>query len=544
MNYEEFNEINLNFNELEQFLNKELEENIKDIVLLEKEKNTIHNPDRLCEVVKNVIWEQFNNQIGITAGQDFIDKNHDMTLDLRKSSHIQTSKNFEQGKLATHNYISKENLEKNYDRYTNVPHKKFRKEFVNPTMDKTLQRAGDLNKNGIKTVKDIYTGRVIPTAKLTENGEYNTLAAQREHVIPSAEIYKDSSLQMANTNEELASIINNPNNLQGYTTAQRNNRKSDKSADEMDNIDKNKHWEKAYERAENYREEQRKNGEERLKREGLKTRKEETLRIGKDVARGIILQLMSDFVREVIDNLVNWFKSGNKQMKTLFEALKQSVHSFVLNLKTKVINIGDTVVTTIAYSLFGPIVRTIKKIFLLLKQGVNSLKEAINYLKSDKVKTQPFDVTMFELGKIVVATVTAGGAIFLSDVIEKGLISAAPVMAVEIPFLGSLANILGIFIASVGCGIIGALIINLLDNLIAGSKELALQNRIASKKVASLKVAEAGVWAKLGKTYSAVGQITEETLKVRDEAVKKERNSLQTTKDALNNLDNLMKKLF
>ena len=105
MNYEEFNEIDLNFNELEQFLNKELEENIKDIVLLEKEKNTIHNPDRLCEVVKNVIWEQFNNQIGITAGQDFIDENHDMTLDLRKSSHIQTSKNFEQGKLATHNYI-------------------------------------------------------------------------------------------------------------------------------------------------------------------------------------------------------------------------------------------------------------------------------------------------------------------------------------------------------------------------------------------------------------------------------------------------------
>ena len=54
MNYEEFNEMDLNFNELEQFLNKELEENSKDIVLLEKEKNTIHNPDRLCEVVKNV----------------------------------------------------------------------------------------------------------------------------------------------------------------------------------------------------------------------------------------------------------------------------------------------------------------------------------------------------------------------------------------------------------------------------------------------------------------------------------------------------------
>lgn len=111
-------------------------------------------------------------------------------------------------------------------------------------MNASLPRAGKLEEQGIDTVTDIYTGRQIPTQTKLEDGSNNPLAAQREHVKASAELYKDPSLQMANSDEELAGIINNPENLQGYTTAERNNRKSDNSAADMEERDKNKHWEK------------------------------------------------------------------------------------------------------------------------------------------------------------------------------------------------------------------------------------------------------------------------------------------------------------
>ena len=83
---------------------------------------------------------------------------------------------------------------------------------------------------------------------------------------------------MANDNEALASVINNPENLQGYTTAERNRSKSNKSVAEMDDKDKTKHHEKANKRAEEFINKKEKEGEERLKEEGRKTQKEEALR--------------------------------------------------------------------------------------------------------------------------------------------------------------------------------------------------------------------------------------------------------------------------
>ena len=222
-----------NLDELEQILEAELEEKYEDLDLLKEEREHINNPDHLGETIMNVVWEQFMNQVATTAGEDFIKENGGLKLNLSNEAHIQTPENFAKGKIATHNHISREQLEQNYNRYENTPHKEFREQYVNPGMDATLKRAGTLKKDGIDTVTDIYTGRQIPTDTKLGNGKNNPKAAQREHVKPSADVYKNPSLQMANSNEELADIINNPENLQGYTTAERNNRKSDKSANEM-----------------------------------------------------------------------------------------------------------------------------------------------------------------------------------------------------------------------------------------------------------------------------------------------------------------------
>ena len=105
------------FDELEEKLQNQLDEDLADMQFLKDEHEKIGSPDNLGNVIMDVVWEQFLNQIAVTAGEDFIKENHGMRLDLRDEAHIQTAENFAQGKIATHNYISREKLESRYDRY-------------------------------------------------------------------------------------------------------------------------------------------------------------------------------------------------------------------------------------------------------------------------------------------------------------------------------------------------------------------------------------------------------------------------------------------
>ncbi len=465
------------FNELEEKLYRDLELQLSDLSLLEEEIGKIGNLDSLGKVVKDAVWEQFLNQIGVSAGEEFIEENRGLTLDLRDEAHIQTAENFAEGKIATHNSISREQLEQNYDRYTNVSHKQFRKDYVEPGMDATLKRAGALERDGIDTVPDVYSGRQIPTKKKLENGRDNPNAAQREHVKPSAELYKNPSLQMANSSEELAGIINSPENLQGYTTAKRNNRKSDNSPDEMSRQDKNKHWEKANERAEKYVAGEEQRGAARLKKEGRQTQRAEALHVGGKSLQAAFMTLLAGLVKEVIGKLVKWLRSTDRKVKSLLNSLKEAIQSFVRNLKSHLINAADSALTTIATAILGPIMRIVKKVWTLLRQAWNSIKEAIAYIKNPENRSKPIGLMVLEIGKIVTAGLAAGGAILLGEAIEKGLIAipgAGAVFAFEIPLLGSLASILGIFFGAVIAGIIGAIVINIIDRAIARHKKAQL----------------------------------------------------------------------
>lgn len=525
----------INLDELESKLDDEIESNLNDIEILKEQKENIENPEALGTVVKDVIWQQFQNQIGIQAGEDFIAENHGNTLDLRDSAHIQTTENFEQGKIATHNYISKEKLEHNYNRYKNTPHSKFRDDYVDPKMNETLKRAGDLNREGIETVTDIYTGRQIPTARNLPNGKVNPMSAQREHVKPSAELYNNSSLQMSYSDEELADVINNPENLQGYTTAERNNRKSDSSANEMEKRDKNEHWKKANERAEKFIEQKENEGKERLIKEGRQTQKEEAFRIGKTAVRAVVLQMLADLVKTIISKLVAWFKSKEKSFKTLLASLKESIHTFVAGLKDRVLSAGNTLATTISTAIFGPIVSIFKKIGILLKQGWTSLKNAVAYLKSPEAKNKPFSLVMLNVGKIVMAGLTAAEALVLGEVIEKGLMSI-PVFNIQIPLLGSLANILGIFFGGVVAGIIGAIALNLMDRAIAKKEKDRIQAEIAQKSEIVMKAEVVNTWRKLEDAYDKVEYVTNKTVQSLQESEEKEKQSFSRVEEALKKL--------
>lgn len=554
--FQEFDEVDFDFDELEEKLQDQLEEDLEGLDFLKEEKEKISSPDALGETIQNIVWEQFINQIATTAGEDFIKENYGLHLDLRKEAHIQTADNFAEGKIATHNYISRDQLEINYDRYKNTSHKKFRKEFVDPGMNKALPRAGKLKEKGIDTVTDIYTGRQIPTEKKLENGKDNPKAAQREHVKPSAELYKDASLQMANTSEELASIINNPENLQGYTTAERNNRKNDNSPDTMEKQDKNKHWEKANERAEEYINQEKQKGEKRLEQEGQKSRKEEAKRIGDKAIRAVIMQLLAELVKEIIAKLVKWFKSADKKLETLLTALKEAISSFVIKLKTRWVNTAEIALTTIATAIWGPIVNTIKKVWTMLKQGWHSLKEAIAYIKNPENKGKSIGILMLEVGKIVMAGLSATGAIVLSEVIEKALIAipgAGAVFAFEIPLLGSLANILGIFLGAVVAGIIGAIAINLLqkkiekakkseivsEQIYKGNEALHLQNQIQSINKEKLDRVVSATTASINERHAEAANVMHDSLESIAVNCKEDKSIAETQ----NEIDTLFKEL-
>ena len=87
----------IDFDDLESKLDSELEEQMADLEGLEADREKIGNPDTIGQTVMNVVWEQFINQVGVVAGEDFIKENRGLTLDLRDSAHIQTTDNFAKG---------------------------------------------------------------------------------------------------------------------------------------------------------------------------------------------------------------------------------------------------------------------------------------------------------------------------------------------------------------------------------------------------------------------------------------------------------------
>lgn len=85
-----------------------------------------------------------------------------------------------------------------------------------------------------------------------------------------------------------------------------------------------------------------------------------------------------------------------------------------------------------------------------------------------------------EVGKIIIAGIAAGGALFLGESIEKGLM-VFPVLAYPIPLLGSLASLLGLLFGALISGLIGAIALNLIDKIIASKqRELADKRMIAA----------------------------------------------------------------
>lgn len=456
----------VDLDELLKHLDKELQQKLSNLDFLEKEKDKIGTPEALGGVVLNSIWEQFTNQIAVQAGEDFIKENKGLTLDLSDEAHIQTTENFANGKIATHN------TEINYQERFDKSQSKFQKDSNGNVITHTT-RTG-------KQEATLATGARKPFDESRPRGNKNN-HTDMDHTVSASEIIRDPEANAHLTEKEQIAFANSDDNLNEMDSGM-NRSKGDKSMSEWLNnpnskgqkpdeifdiskekqkelMSKDRHARKTYKKV-------KEEGKKRSIEAGKRSQRKEAFRVGTKALRAIVMNLLAELVKNIIRKLISWFRSKEKSLESLLKFIKEAIKSFILNLKEKVVNTLDTALTTILTTIIGPIFKVIKQTWNILKQAWKSIKEAINYINNPENRNKPASILIMEIGKILIAGATAVGAIALGETIEKGLFTI-PVFAFEIPLFGSLASIIGLFMGALISGIIGALAIELINRFIA-----------------------------------------------------------------------------
>ena len=178
-------------------LEKELEADLGDLQGLKEDELKIGNPDALGDAVTAVIWDQFLNQVGAVAGEDFIKENRGMTLDLRDEAHIQTTENFAEGKIASHN--TEIDYQERYDKWQD----NFQRNedgTVTTKMDKRSGKEKEVLKPDAR--KDFDKDR--PKGSKTVN---------KDHTVSAAEIIRDPEAAAHLDREEQIKFANSEKNL-------------------------------------------------------------------------------------------------------------------------------------------------------------------------------------------------------------------------------------------------------------------------------------------------------------------------------------------
>lgn len=213
-----------NLDELEEKLQSQLEKEFTDLEFLADEKEKIGNPDNLGNVIMDVVWEQFMNQIAVTAGEDFIKENNGLHLDLRNEAHIQTTENFANGNIATHN--TQIDYQERYDDWQ-----------TNFAKDQNGNVVTNTTRHGKKEATLVKGAR-----KPFDNGRPSGSAEKHtdmDHTISAAEIIRDPAANAHMTKEEQIRFANSEANLNEMDSSL-NRSKGDKSTTEwLDNPNAN-----------------------------------------------------------------------------------------------------------------------------------------------------------------------------------------------------------------------------------------------------------------------------------------------------------------
>ena len=413
------------------------------------------------------------NQVATTAGEDFIKENRGLHLDLRKEAHIQTTENFAEGKIAKHN--TEIDYQQRYDDWQS--------NFVKDENGNVVTHQTRAGKEEATLVKGAR--KAFDDGHPTGSAEKHT---DMDHTVSAAEIIRDPAANAHMTKDEQIAFANSDANLNEMDSSLNRSKGDMSMTDWLDNP--NSKGQKPNEifdisaeddaklrqkdaEARNEYEKQKKEAEQKSIEAGKKSQKEEAFRIGGKALRTALMAILAALAKEIIGKLVLWLKSAEKSLNTLLEHIKMAIRSFVGKLKGLLISTSDSVITTIVTSIVGPVVGTVKKVFTLLKQGWQSLKEAVQYLRKPENRGKPLSNLLPQVGIIVVTGLSGIGAIVLGEFIEKGLVALLPGLGVNIPILGSPANLIGMLMGAIVCGVIGAIAINLINKYVARQQKNA-----------------------------------------------------------------------
>ena len=452
-------------------LESSLEDNLKDIAehidQLDIDRDKLQNNEYLQESIENIVWEQVQLQLATQIGEEFIKDNNGQTLDLRKEAHIQTAENFEKGKFITHN-ADRSIYE---DRYKDWQEKFERDECGNIRTHTT--RSG-------KTVNTIKKDAREFLDKNRPKGSKEK-GTDMDHTISAGEIIRDSKVNAFMDEDQQYAFANSDINL-NEMRASVNRAKGSKSVPEYldypnskgqypkDNQNltelEEKQMREKYKLAKDDLDKKIDEAEKRAIQSGKKSRRDEALKVSGKALKAALLQLLSEFLRELISKFISWLKDTERNLSTFIEKIKEAIISFVNNLSNHLLNVGKSVVTMIASAIVGPVINTFLKAWTFIHQGWRSLKEAIDYLNNPDNKEKSVQIMMLEIGKIVVAGLSATGAIVLGETLGASLTASFPVLAISIPLLGTIGGLIGTFMGATLSGIIGAFVLKMIDQQI------------------------------------------------------------------------------
>ena len=468
---------NLNYDELEELLEQQFTTEFSNLEKLELECKEISSPDKLGDAILDEIWNQFANQIGL-----------DMTSDALLKQYNDKHPN---------GYTKKEGATIMDDkRYIDT----------NNAM-KEKQKSGNL--------KDEYTGK---TLKVNEKANLDHVVARKQiFENPWRKIADIETADLANKSENFAATNESLNKSKGAKSnseyiknreaREKNLKDQVKRANEK--IDK-KNISDAEKKNLKSKNEKRLN--DKLAADSKKMLKAEKIakkainkdiaknasvrmanKAGKDAVKAMFVAALFGMLKEIMNALIRFFKSKKRSFDTFLDEMKNALHSFFGKIRD-FIKVGiDSFVGSIVGEIIGAFAQKLKKLPNLIKQLFGSIRESISYLSNPENQTHSTAIKIAHISKIITSGLVAIGAMFLGEYFEQFL-NKIPGMTFEIKLLGTIANILGMFFASLLTGILGAIIINGLDQFI--SKKLIEENQKqqANKKNELLRIQEVQIF--------------------------------------------------
>ena len=477
-NTEEVDEVqSLNYDELEELLEQQFKMEFSNLEKLQIEFKEIGSPDKLSDVILDEIWSQFGNQIGLdmtsdTLLQQYNDKHPEgYTKDI--GDRIVKDKRYLDANKSMKKKQKSGNLR---DEYTGKTLK--RNEKAN--LDHVVPRK-QIFENPWRKIADIETSDLANKsenlAATNESLNKSKGAKSNSEYIKNREVREEKLREQVKKDNEKIDRKNISNAEKKNLKSVNNKRLNDKlAADSQKMLKVEKKAKKAINR-------------DIAKKVPVKMAN----KAGKDAVKAMFVAALFGMLKEIMNALVRFFKSKKRSFDTFLSEMKNSLHSFFDKIKD-FIKVGiDSFVGSIVGEIIGVINQKLKKLPNLIKQLFGSIRESISYLSNPENQTHSTAIKVAHISKIITSGLVAVGAMFLGEYFEQFL-NKIPGMTFEIKLLGTIANILGMFLASLLTGILGAIIINGLDQFI--SKKLIEENQKqqANKKNELLRIQEVQIF--------------------------------------------------